>query len=515
MQNQIELVIQRGIEAAERDYDPDRHLVSQPSAKEPGQRTYRQAASLPYARALLQRGDAESVARAAEIVAAVLESQELSPGHPYVGNWLWLADDPEIADLNAVQFVLRGLLPILVLHERQLPEKLVELCRERVRLALAEEERLDVAPTYTNIHLMSLQALIVGGEWLQDGYFLELGRTRWQRWVKFTVRSGAPHEYNSPVYSGVDLATLSNIQLLTRDPAIKLQARLMYERFCLHFALHMHRPTRQNAGPHCRSYWPNMVTGHGALHHALWLMTGWSWLLEAGPYGGESANVAELELALTAQEMPDYIVSWLEHQSAMMPYEVRETANVDQGFDLTTYFTPEYALGSASKTYGIGTDCFYIEHQSNYLMLHYARPNQPGGWGMMYTRYVVNEQHWGTLGAAPDRPKTANFYDQGHFAGVQLHNKAIGLYALKPQHEEVHSLKTVVAFQSGNALERVWINEAARLRAAAGPVGDRIAGRRRRSRRGPGPRRQLLVREPRRSRWSRRLQPAVRPGRRR
>ena len=78
---------------------------------------------------------------------------------------------------------------------------------------------------------------------------------------------------------------------------------------------------------------------------------------------------------------------------------------------------------------------------------------------MMYSRYVVNDRNWGTMGPAPDRPKEGNFYDHGHFAGVQQRNKAIGLYALMPEQEEVFSLKTVIAFQSGDELENVWIND--------------------------------------------------------
>ena len=78
---------------------------------------------------------------------------------------------------------------------------------------------------------------------------------------------------------------------------------------------------------------------------------------------------------------------------------------------------------------------------------------------MMYSRYVVNDRHWGTMGPAPDRPKEGNFYDHGNFAGIQKNNKAIGLYALMPEQEEVFSLKTVVAFQSGDSLDGVWLND--------------------------------------------------------
>ena len=112
-----------------------------------------------------------------------------------------------------------------------------------------------VAPTYTNIHLMSLFSLLVGGEWLGDAHFLALGRARWDAWVAFTAGSGAPHEYNSPGYGAIDLSALAALHQYVRDPRVKLQARLFYERVWLHLALHFHRPTGLHAGPHCRCYW--------------------------------------------------------------------------------------------------------------------------------------------------------------------------------------------------------------------------------------------------------------------
>jgi hypothetical protein len=450
---------ERGLAAAQANYDPQRHLVGRPSASAGGARTYRPPESLPLAQIMLERGDAASVRQAAAIVEAVLETQELSPQHPHRGNWLWLAGDAEVADLNAVQFVLRALLPLLVQYGDRLPAVLLERCRQAVRLSLVEEERMDVAPTYTNIHIMSLLALLVGGEWLGDEHYIAVGKERWARWVRLTLQAGAPHEYNSPNYGGVDLSALAALIQLLHDPAVRLQARLIYERLWLHLALHVHRPTGQVAGPHCRCYWGPMMSGRGPLKDLIWRETGWDCLLQTGPYGGDVSPPTSLELALVEHEMPSFVVPWLEQQRDLMPYEVREIADAEDGYDLTTYCTPTYALGTASRTYGIGTECYYIEHQANYLSLYYTRPPEAGGWGLMYSRYVVNDRHWGTLAAAPDRPKTFNFYDGGHFAGVQLENKAIGLYALMREQEEVHSLKTVVAFQSGPDLEQVWIND--------------------------------------------------------
>jgi len=448
-------VFARGIEAARKTYKTyrqgvtyygdaqDRALVGGP---------------LLLAHALLRQGDDDSKL-AAEIVHDLVEMQERHPRHPHRGNWPRWVGDNEITDLNSGPFILRWLIPLLIEHGHQLPPELQARCRECVHLGLAELERTNVSVIYTNIHLMSTFALIVGGQWLRDTHFQELGKQRWAHWVRYTVQSGAPREFNSVTYMGMDLTMLDKLQQYALDPEIRFQARLLHERVWLHVALHFHRPTGQLAGPHSRMYWGAMLSGRAHLTDILWRETGWPWTVEPGPYTDRPLRLpSSLELALTEHRLPPTAKSWLETQEAAMPYEVREAASVEDGLDLTTYFSPGYALGTCSRTYSVGTDCLAIELMANYMMLHYARPGRPGGWGMMYSRYVVNDQHFGALLSFPGRPPS-NFYDQGHFAGVQVRNKAIGLYALMPQHNnQISSLKSVVAFQSGGDLEKIWVN---------------------------------------------------------
>ena len=449
-------IYKRGLEQLKENLDPERHLVYQNRK----QGTYRPAASLPFAEALLKEGTPASISTAIAITKAVLNSQVTNPAHPHVGNWLWLADDTDIEDLNAVFFVMRSFIPLLVRYDQQLPPDLIQNCQESVHLSLLEIERMELAPAYSNVHLVSLFSLLIGGAWLKDQHFTQLGKKRWDQWVKFTLRSGAPHEYNSPVYGAAELYALTLIQQLTDNPELRLQARILYERVLWHLTLHMHTPTGQLAGPHSRCYWGPMLSGQNGVKDILWRETGWTWLMEPGPYGGHPAMAlpGSVDLANLDYWLPAYLIPWLTDQKSVMPYEVRECANDAQGSDLTTYFTKSYALGTASSTYSVGTECFFVEHEANHLMLHYAKPNADEKWGMMYSRFIVNDRHWGTLGAAPDRPKTNNFYDQGHFAGVQHRNKAIALYALKEQHQQVNSLKTVVVFHSGEDIEQVSIN---------------------------------------------------------
>lgn len=452
----IARILSEGIERSEKAYAQgqypedygyiimDRMIIGQP---------------LTLAHALLRRGDADSVSRAAEIITSILDLQETHPRHPHRGNWPRFVGEEDVTDLNSAPFILRWFIPLLRDHQHQLPSDLRARCLEALRLALEEIERIDVGIIYTNIRIKADFALIVGGQLLEDARLQQVGQARWAEWVRFTVDSGAPREYNSLTYMGMNLAMLAKLQEMADDPVVRLQARLMYERFWLHAILHVHRPTRQLAGPHARCYWTPMVTGRERFTEILWRETGWPWLLEPGPYSGDPADVlpGNIELALTHHWLPPFAASWILNQPSSPPYEVRETASVGEGHDITTYMTPSYALGTASRTYSTDTECWAIERMANHLMLHYARPGKPGGWGMMYARYVVNDQHWGTLGSFAFRP-TTNFFDQGHFAGVQLRNKAIALYALMPVRGiDVSSLKTVVAFQSAD-LDRIWVN---------------------------------------------------------
>lgn len=457
-QKRLDQLFELCLASAEMNFDPERSLIAQPAADNPDVKTYWGAGALPYAHVMFAKGETE---KAEGIIAAMLDSQETNPEHPHRGNWKWLVDDPEVGDLNAIQFVMRWFLPILVNFSDKMSDELLSCCSDSIRLALGEQERMNIAPTFSNIHIGSLFALLVGSEWLGDDHYFTLGVNRWNRWVAFTLENGAPHEYNSPDYGGWQLSALASIVQYVQDPTIRLQARIMYERLWLHLVLHIHTPTGQIAGPHSRSYWYTMTAGRGMTKDTIWLESGFEWLLKSGEYGGNDslpAHFMNLSLTLVDQLMPSYLDSWLATQNSIFPYEVRETANRHINSDITTYHSKSFALGTASSTYSIGTDCFYIEHEANYLMLHYTKPEDAGRWGMMYSRYVVNNRHWGTMGPAPDRPKEGNFYDHGNFAGVQKNNKAIALYALMPEQEEVFSLKTVVAFQSGESLDTVWIN---------------------------------------------------------
>ena len=209
--------------------------------------------------------------------------------------------------------VLRDLTPLLVAHADRLDPDLLRLCRERLRLALEEVERMDVSPIYSGVHQVMLFGLLLGAQWLADPYLQAVARERWQRWLGFTVASGTTHEFVSPVYIAWALTRQAMIQQFVKDTEIVLQSRLIYERLWLTLGLHVHRPTGQVAGPHSRIYWGPMLSGRVPIKDILWRETGWEWLLEPGPYGDRLTTEppSSLDLALTQHWLPKTVEAWL------------------------------------------------------------------------------------------------------------------------------------------------------------------------------------------------------------
>lgn len=116
---------------------------------------------------------------------------------------------------------------------------------------------------------------------------------------------------------------------------------------------------------------------------------------------------------------------------------------------MMTFMTPAYALGTASVGH----------HPQNDRLILYYRVPEPRLVGVLFSRYIVNEKTFGSYYHATDRSRGANLNDEGKFWGVQHQSKSIALYALEPQHEPVHSLKTEVYVLDAASLREVWVND--------------------------------------------------------
>ena len=175
----------------------------------------RRAARL--AKDLLAGGHPDDVALAHDVLAAVLACQERDARDPHVGNFYWMREDDQVEDLNAVEFVLEALIPLVQQHGHLLDADVRAAVLDAVRLGLDEVRRLDVLVAYTNITALDVLNTCLGGELLGDAGLAQRGYAKLAAWMAFTAAAGHPLEYNSPTYGAVTIRALKLLFYLVGD----------------------------------------------------------------------------------------------------------------------------------------------------------------------------------------------------------------------------------------------------------------------------------------------------------
>ena len=377
------------------NFDPETDML----ARKVDGRHYRSPrTALQLAYDLVQNGAREDLDQAERTIHAVLDCQERNPSDPHRGNFLWEREDEVVEDLNAVQFILFELVPILTQWEDRLSKAISARMREAVRLGLEEIERIDVHLDYTNIVLKDITNSVLGGELLKDRRIRKRGRDKLVRWLAYTDESGIPSEYNNPGYAAVAIRVLDRLYRLAEDRQTAIRARTAATRLGLSYALHLHPKTGRLAGPYSRAYLDTIF----------------------------DPDRSELETARQWFES-DVLPDWLSNVIDIRPSHLRviETANASRGVGISTYHTPAYDFGVASQELTTQANRF-IALQSNVCIAHFTRDDAPNG--LFTTRYLTND-HWvGDYRQTPSRD--ANLLaEEGRFHGVQDGPRAIGVYA--------------------------------------------------------------------------------------
>ncbi len=370
---------------------------------------------------LVANGTPEDLALAEKILEAVLRCQETDPNDPHVGNFYWMAEDSYVEDLNAVEFVLEALIPLLRRHGDRLPVDLRRRLLDAVRLGLDEIRRLDVHVAYTNITLLDVLNSCLGGELLQDRTIAERGYSKLQAWMHFTNAAGHPFEFNSPTYMSVNLRALKRLADHVDDEATRQRARAMSARLGLSVALHIHRRTGRWTAPHGRAYHPSVVCETPPEEG---LLRGW----------------------IADGTVPAWIADVLDE--TQLPYQVVETVNRERAIVLTTYLADAYALGSTSGV---------MNPQADVCMVHYHRPGAERP-GVLYTRYILDDKWFGDSYHATDRTKTRNLPDEGSFLGAQVRNRVLGVYA-PLSFQSGKSAKATFIWTQAAHVDEIWIDE--------------------------------------------------------
>lgn len=369
---------------------------------------------------LIAAGAPGDLALAEKVLDATLACQEINPADPHVGNFYWMAEDAHVEDLNAVEFVLESLIPMMLSYSDRLSPDMTARVKRAIRLGLDEIRRLDVLVAYTNITALDVLNTVLGGELLGDQVITERGYRKLIEWIVFTAESGHPLEYNSPTYTSVTLRALSELNRLSQNKETRTRARALAARLAVSAALHIHEGTGRWAAPHSRAYQPSVT--------------------------GESAPERERVDAWIADGIvPDWVRDVLDRSYDR--FQIVETASRDMELGFTTFQTPSYALGVASRAF---------HAQSDVCMLHYLRPDSARP-GVCYSRYVIDDKWFGDFYHATDRSFQRNLLDEGAFWGVQDENRAIGVYAPRSL-EEAAAAKLSIIWTDRASVSRIWMD---------------------------------------------------------
>jgi len=385
---------------------PDRHLPHD---------------SLWYAHCLLEDGRIEE---AEAIVEAVLGLQELRPNDPHHGNFWWHLEDGAVIDLNACQFVLESLIAFPV---SALSGPMQERVEATMRLAFEEATRLNVHWTYTNIYLLDVHNRILGGELLGDANIQKTGAARLEVWAAKTRQVGAPHEFNSPTYTAVQLNCLAGIAQHTSDPGVRDIALEMEELVWRHVARYWHSPTMQLGGPHSRAYRRDVVGASGFLKVVLYKLLGDERLLAKSPYYEGHDAEGHLIVARTDYHCPPDAEKMLR---ASPDRTFRETVCIAPPVEAVATLAPTYSLGSMSRPYGVGEPPEPWP-QNNSCIAYWRRDETPG-YGGLYCRFRINSGHPGDPSPQAS-PLWLDVWEDGVFWTAQNRASAIVAYGLPPR----------------------------------------------------------------------------------
>lgn len=402
-----------------------------------------------FAYRLVENGTPEDIEQAEKTIRAVIGCQERRLDHPHRGNFLWEREEGAVEDLNAVQFILFNLIPILIQWSDRLSPNLQEEIAETVRLGLQEIARIDVHPDYTNIVLKDICNSCLGGELLDDEKTARRGYDKLVRWMQYTDKSGIPSEFNSPGYAAVAIRVLKRLTDLVEHTPTRFNAKTCSARLGLSVALHLSTTTGRWAGPYSRAYLGQVFSGERDVS-------------ERG-YKPEDGELSTLLEWIDDGTLPEWLSTVLEIRPSH--FRVYETAGAKDKVAISTYHSPVFDFGVASQELTTQSIRF-IALQSNVCIAHYTRPDgQPPG--LMLSRYLTDD-HWvGDYRQTPSRMSNL-LAEEGRFHGVQDGPRAICLYAPRDPGSgdfgadgwhRCESAKAALIWDRIDLIDEMWVND--------------------------------------------------------
>lgn len=200
--------------------------------------------------------------RLEKLFALAASRQDLDPRSETYGSFRWSWNDAQVTDRNAIEFSMQPAAIVWQKHRASLPPAAHARLRAILDPAVPASLTHKVAPSYTNIALMSAGNLIVLGEGLGRVEVADEGYRRLQAIYDLTARKGIP-EYNSPTYYGVNLNALQLMETFAERPAGQRQARALLEYLWTEIAANYWWANQRVGGAHSRDY--DYLHGQGGL----------------------------------------------------------------------------------------------------------------------------------------------------------------------------------------------------------------------------------------------------------
>ncbi len=177
---------------------------------------------------MLQAGNGTASSEACRLLGALLDGQVQDESSTFVGQFPW-APNRKVNDLNVALFRLPLLLECLTRYEW--PDALAKRLDRAVRLALLgaqrrwDEEIFDLHrdhKAYTNIFLLYIQALLLGGRHYGDERLTRSALAQWQRWYSHIAYYGID-EFIGSYFDSVDFDALRTIRALAPNERMRDQ----------------------------------------------------------------------------------------------------------------------------------------------------------------------------------------------------------------------------------------------------------------------------------------------------
>lgn len=223
-----------------------------------GTRVHATMEAADYALSLLEDSKQERIARAHDVLGALVSLQITDPTSKHYGLWGYFAEEPpdhmSPADWNWADFIGVRLAQVLAAHGKRLHADTRDALGEALRHAAMAVFRRNVGPEYTNIAVMGAVAAAAAGEILGDALLLDYARRRLAAVVALRRRVGGFTEYNSPSYHKIVLEELDRATLIVADHRFCDLAAQLRDLTWDSLAERFHPGTGQLAGPISRAY---------------------------------------------------------------------------------------------------------------------------------------------------------------------------------------------------------------------------------------------------------------------